>query len=104
MLATFEEVTSDFGAIVEIVNRKFGTSFKPFVHTAENVSKVMQIIEEMDKVDQGKATVTETTVARPSKIRERLKQKRRKELEASSVSVLLEEATKVYIEMVEQRD
>lgn len=100
VLAGFEEVVSDFGSVIESVNRKFGTTFKPFVSTQENIAKVMKIVEEMDKSDQGKVTVTETTVARPSEVRERLKQQRRKVLRQPVVSKLMEKAMEVYWEML----
>ncbi|MCT8341117.1 hypothetical protein MG296_13710 [Flavobacteriaceae bacterium TK19130] len=40
LLATFEEVLSDYGAVIEKVNQKFNTDFNAFEHTDENVSKV----------------------------------------------------------------
>ena len=100
VLATFEEVTGDFGAVIERVNEKFGANFRRFVHTDENVEKVMRMVEEMDKADQRKANVTETTVARPSEIRNRLKERRRKELENPHIAKLLKEAKEVYMEMI----
>ncbi|MBC7251930.1 MAG: hypothetical protein H5T62_16835, partial [Anaerolineae bacterium] len=93
-------VISDFGAIIEKVNRKFGTNFKPFVHTDENVVQVMRIVEEMDRADQRKATVTETTVARPSQIRHRIKEQRRKDLVNPQIENLLREAKAIYQEML----
>ncbi len=101
VLATFEGVTTDFGAVIEKVNEKFETNFKPFAHTDENVAKVIKIVEEMDKADQRKENVTETTVARPSEIRTRLKEKRRKELANPHIERLLREAKAVYQEMIE---
>ena len=102
VLATFDDVTSDFGNVITKINGRFGTSFKPFLHTPENTVKVMQIVEEMDKADQGGVSVTETTVARPSKRRERLKQERRKELGGPGLLKLLEQATKIYYEAIER--
>ena len=45
-VATFEEVTGDFGEVIELVNRKFGTSFARFEHTPENVLECFRLIEE----------------------------------------------------------
>lgn len=101
VLATFEEVTTNFGLVIEKVNKKFGTNFKMFAHTDENVTKAMKIVEEMDKADQRKATVTETTVARPSEIRTRLKERRRRDLEDPHLERLLREAKAVYQEIIE---
>ena len=42
----FEDVTSDFGATVERLNERYGTSFTPFQHTEENVRAVYALIDE----------------------------------------------------------
>ena len=34
----FDDVVGDFGAVIERINRRFGTSFHPFEHTDENVA------------------------------------------------------------------
>jgi hypothetical protein len=46
MVVPFEEVTSDFGAVIERLNGRCGTSFAPFQHTDENVRAVYALIEE----------------------------------------------------------
>lgn len=46
VIATFEEVTSDFGAVTHRVNERFGTDFKEFHHTEENVATCFALIEE----------------------------------------------------------
>jgi hypothetical protein len=38
--ATFPQITADFGAIVEAINVKFGSTFVPFEHTEENVGAI----------------------------------------------------------------
>jgi len=45
-IATFDEVTSDFGAVIRRVNQRFTTSFAEFDHTEANVSAVFALIEE----------------------------------------------------------
>lgn len=40
VVGTFEEATTDLGAIIVRVNERFGTDFEPFHHTAENVADV----------------------------------------------------------------
>jgi hypothetical protein len=45
-VARFEDITSDFGRVVEGLNGRFGTAFTPFVHTQENVERVYAMIEE----------------------------------------------------------
>lgn len=45
-VALFEDVTGDFGRVIEALNAKFGTAFTPFQHTPENVERVYALIEE----------------------------------------------------------
>jgi hypothetical protein len=90
---------NNFGQVIVRVNERFGTIFKPFEHTDENIRKVFALVEEMDKADQKRDSVTETTVARPSAVREALKLKRMQELARPEVVELLKEAYQVY-EMV----
>ena len=47
-VAPFEEVTSDFGKSILRMNSKFGTTFKLFEHTPENVERVFEQIS-MDR-------------------------------------------------------
>lgn len=100
LVATFEEVTQDFGSVIDRLNCKFGTRFTRFYHTADNVAAVMRLVEEMDREDTGKRYVCETTVARPSEKREALKMQRRGELEEPKVASLLLTARAVYERIV----
>lgn len=47
--------------------------FSRFHPSERNVAKVLQLVEEMDKADTGRSCFTETTLARPSEQREKLK-------------------------------
>ena len=80
IVVPFKELTDNFGRSILRLNNKFATNFLPFIHTEENVEKCFQIIEELDKKDRRKTLVTETTVARPSRIREKIKQDLKNEL------------------------
>jgi hypothetical protein len=44
-VAEFEEVSRDFGAVIRAVNLKFGTSFREFEHTPQNVRACFDLIE-----------------------------------------------------------
>jgi hypothetical protein len=46
VVAPFHEVTSDFGAVVERINRRYGTEFARFDHTPEHVERCYRLIEE----------------------------------------------------------
>jgi RNase P protein component len=71
VVATFEEVSTDFGEVIRRLNERFGSTFREFQHTEANVALCFKIIEEHDRRTMGK--VVEKTVARPSQQRERMK-------------------------------
>jgi hypothetical protein len=71
VVATFEEVSTDFGEVTRRLNERFGSNFREFQHTEANVALCFKIIEEHDRRTAGK--VVEKTVARPSQQRERMK-------------------------------
>jgi hypothetical protein len=71
VVATFEEVSADFGGVIRRLNERFGSSFQEFQHTEANVALCFEIIEEHDRKTEG--MVSEKTVARPSQQRERMK-------------------------------
>ena len=100
VVAPFDEVTNNFGQVILRVNERFGTVFVPFEHTDENIQKVFALVEEMDKADQKRGTVTETTVARPSAVRDDLKEQLRHKLK-SLKSELLGEARNLYKKFME---
>jgi hypothetical protein len=49
VVATFEEVTGDFGAVIERVNERFGTRFVAFEHTEANVRRCFELIEDRSR-------------------------------------------------------
>ena len=44
-IATFEQVTGDFGAVIQALNRRYGTNFGVFHHTGEAVAEVYRMID-----------------------------------------------------------
>ena len=42
VVGAFEQVTSDFGAVIRRLNARFGTSFAEFVHTDSSVREVLE--------------------------------------------------------------
>jgi len=70
VVADFEKVTSNFGEVIAIANKKYGTAYKLFEANPENLERVYKEIDAINSVaDEGK----ETHVARPSKEREKIK-------------------------------
>lgn len=51
--ARFEEVTTDFGAVVQRINARYGTSFAPFEHTEDNVRRCAEEIAAHDRATLG---------------------------------------------------
>ena len=72
VIAAFDDVVGDFGAVVRRVNRRFGTDFREFDHTQANVEAVFRVLEDIN-VQQG--TGSPMQVAAPS----RAKRERRTE-------------------------
>ncbi len=72
VVATFDQVTGDFGAVIDRVNQRFGSSFTRFDHTEENVERCFAEIETNSR-GQRQGRLVEAVVARPSDERARLK-------------------------------
>jgi hypothetical protein len=71
VIATFDEVTRDFGAVIRRVNARFATRFTPFEHTPENASACF------DEIGRRFPDIS----AMPSEQRARQKERLRAELE-----------------------
>jgi hypothetical protein len=46
VLGLFDDIVGDFGGVIRAINDRFGTTFKEFDHTAENVETCFSIIED----------------------------------------------------------
>jgi hypothetical protein len=95
VLGRFEEVTEDYGAVIERINDKFATRFSLFDHTEENVKRVYARIEERHRA-QYRAKISEARVARPSAIKEAMKREVRPGLVTPKQRKLLAEADTIY--------
>ena len=91
----FEEVIRDYGTVLERVNAKFGTGFRSFVHSDDNVKGVFDRIEELHRAKRG-GRLDEKAIAHPSAVKTGLKDALRKELEAPEVRKLTARAEAVY--------
>lgn len=70
VVADFKNITSNFGEVIDKVNKKYGTEYELFKHCPENLEAVYEEIDAINSmIDAGK----ETHVARPSKEREKIK-------------------------------
>jgi hypothetical protein len=80
VVAPFDRVTRDFGAVLEQVNERFGTSFRRYEPTPENEARAFRLVEEMNRLETG-GEVVESLVGRPSSERSRRKEALRALLE-----------------------
>jgi hypothetical protein len=101
VVASFESVTTDFGAVTRRLNERFGTEYREFDHTEANAARVFEIIEERNRQRfpdrQGESA---RSLARPTPEREALKESFRKELDSSKLRHLRERARRAYVALV----
>ena len=102
VLATFDEVTSDFGAVLARVNERFGTPFPLFEHTAENVASVQHGLEDYGVRKRG--YLREESIARPSDARSDANRAAREAMTVGAGPRLLAAADALYDEMVSRAD
>jgi hypothetical protein len=99
VLGAFEEVTSGYGAVIERINERFGTTFLPFRHNKKRVERVFDRMEKIYRKGND-ATSLEARISRPSEVREKMKRGVRQELEDPRRQRLLYEARAVYQRLV----
>lgn len=73
VVGVFEQVVSDFGTVIDAINRRFGTTFRRYEPTPENEAAAFALVEEMNRLECA-GEVVESHVGRPSAERERGKQ------------------------------
>ncbi len=93
-VATFEQVTTDLGAVMQRFNERFGTSFLPFVHDERNVAACFEHLEKAQRVLTG--DLEESQVARPSDVRRAEATAIRRQLSERRLGRLVERAETLY--------
>ena len=70
VVADFDEITTDFGAVVNRLNRHFGTAYGEFEHNPENVERCLALMKQRSKLprlllsfESGTATLDEALSA-----------------------------------------
>lgn len=99
VVGSFDQVTSDFGAVTKRVNARFGTSFAQFTGDPEAEAAALAIVEEMNRLEC-RGEVVETHVGRPSAEREGRKEDVRRQLLRPRTQALLVRADRVFDEYV----
>ena len=92
--ATFETVTGNFGAVIDDVNERYGTSIPRFTHNEETVKVCFDLIEERNSMFTG--TITEHKIARPSDERKKLNEDAKSLLRSGRYSKLLARTEQLY--------
>jgi len=95
VVGPFDQVTSDFGAVLVRVNARFGTAFRPYEATPENEARAFALVEEMNRLETG-GEVVESLVGRPSSERSRRKEQLRALLERPRTAEKLREAEELH--------
>lgn len=95
VVGLFETVVSDFGAVTDAVNARFGTSFVRYDPTPENEARAFALVEEMNRLECGGAVV-ETHVGRPSAERAEAKRDLERLLDTPAVRSRLAAADGIY--------
>lgn len=98
--ATFDQLTTDFGVIIEKVNRRFDTAFPPFLHTKENVEACFSAIEVRNAEHSG-GSVDEARVSRPSPTRQMQKQALEEQWHLASLAPDRKAADELYLQYEE---
>jgi hypothetical protein len=94
--ATFAQVTSDFGAVIRRLNERFGTSFREFEHTEENVRACFDAMDGYWRGRVGSGHLLERIVGRPSTVREEMKEPLRHRYHISRLCHLRERAERTF--------
>ncbi len=100
VVAPFDRVTSDFGAVLDQVNERFGTSFRRYEATPENEARAFALVEEMNRLETG-GQVVESLVGRPSAERAGRKDELRALLEQPRTARRLSAASGLYEQYVD---
>lgn len=96
VVGVFDDVTSDFGTMIERINGRFGTSFSKFEHTQSNVRDIFSLIEQGGVERAGRSQASEMAIPRPSSERAKVKAVMEKDLEAEGLGELLARAEALY--------
>jgi hypothetical protein len=103
VVGRFEDVVGDLGAVIREVNGRFGTTFVPFDPSPEHVATVMAELDVWDEHTFGGRPMLEQGRARPSELRDRLKDDLRPAYRAPALTRLRRTAEALYETLIEQR-
>ncbi len=99
VLATFQEVTGDFGSVVNRINARFGSRFQSVQHTPELTAAVFNRFAETGRANLGGKTMPDVHLPKPSAVRSARKQN----IRLDDCADLLEQARKLYAALMTSR-
>ena len=96
--AAFDDVTHGYGAVLRRVNAAFGTTFGVFEHTDANQARVFDEIGERNRLLRNEQMTPQRALwlARPTREREAMKDRRRGELETEALVPLRARADRLH--------
>jgi hypothetical protein len=100
LVATFEDVTTDFGLVIDRLNERFDTSFARFEHSRGNVERCFERIEQRNRSMYSR--LVESKIARPSSARDIAKESIRPRLHGPRMRPLLETAYRLRDSLVDR--
>jgi hypothetical protein len=83
VVGLFDEVVTDFGAVIERVNERFGTTFRPFEHRPEHLQRIDREIESDYRSRARSREELDRMVPLPSERRRELKERLRAQYRAT---------------------
>ena len=74
VIATFHQVVTDLGSVIDRLNERFDTAFRHFVHTPENIARIEREIEEDSARRWSDVQQRERKIPRPSEARKSMRE------------------------------
>lgn len=98
VVATFEELTQDFGAVIKLINQTYKTNFDEFQHTEDNVKQCFHLIDRGYEITFGE--LSDKVVSRPATERVEIKNQLKKQFQQSSNINLTVKAQNIYQKLI----
>ncbi len=99
LIVTFDELTEDFGAVIERINKRYNTTFSLFEHTAENVEKIFDLVQSYGISESPASRLDEKSVARPSRARGEMSAEYMRVLDSEKYRRLVADAESLYLSL-----
>jgi hypothetical protein len=103
LVVRFQDLVTDYGAVIRDLNSRFGTHFAEFEHTSENVARCYSLIERIQLASpSASGRIVEAAIARPSAHRRPEKERVLQRFSKAPIANLLREANNIYAAIVQE--